>query len=41
MHLVMLGLMSVFCEDIPQKIAGIGLKDGLSYPCGHFYLGIS
>jgi len=29
--------MSVFCENIPPQIAGIGL----SYLCGHFYLGIS
>lgn len=40
MHLVTLGLTSVFCENIPEKIAGIGLRDGLSYLCGHFYLGI-
>lgn len=25
--------MSVSCENIPQKIAGIGLRDVLSYLC--------
>lgn len=32
--------MSVFCENIAQKIAGISLRVGLSYLCGGFNLGI-
>lgn len=27
-HLVTLGLMSVFCENMPENIACVGLRDG-------------